>query len=606
MPTPKYSPLASPEQNTPPRLPRAPPNTKLTRPERCGRHELDPVGCGGAGGLCGGNLLRRGGRAAHVQVGPRRPQPAVGVVIVDGGRQKTRGRRLVASEVGGVDLDAQDVARQSQPNQRPVVPGRPPPPGLPPVHHLALRAKRLGVPERLRRLQQVGADGEPLVRREENARAQPSVGQVGQPAEARRQPPRQAGHRRRREEWISSARPTNGGQAKFGSRPKPGSVQRHTMVAASDAGLSAGSARQSSQQVLTSLNTMLRQPLSSVGGGAGGAAGGAAPSEAADRRAAAQQQAEKAALDDFLLMHARRYDFSSGDGAADAFGTTFALLVNERFLSAPNWLRMGTADFRLRVLQCMRVLMRDGAHRRAFGRTSGAVARLCDLCVDLTTEHFEPPTLDGYTSEMLVETLSILKRFAHISAPAAAHPVHAPAHNSADTSAEVSAPASAHTSAHASADASVVSSGRPSACASVMGSPASPTGARRPLFDIDGLAHPPAGPPVVSATGAPPPSVSAADRPAGPLPSRTASPAMGRAGTAAPPITKSGEGNAAAFGGGACGEEALGEGATEPWRLHGALVALLSTREALVLQCVLVAMYQFVQVQIGKGDGGVD
>eukprot|EP00962_Isochrysis_galbana_P051042 scaffold22398_cov102-Isochrysis_galbana.AAC.1 len=203
MPTPKYSPLAPPEQNThPPGFPELPPNTKLTRPERCGRHELDPVGCGGAGGLCGGNLLRRGGRAAHVQVGPRRPQPAVGVVIVDGGRQKTRGRRLVASEVGGVDLDAQDVARQSQPNQRPVVPGRPPPPGLPPVHHLALRAKRLGVPERLRRLQQVGADGEPLVRREENARAQPSVGQVGQPAEARRQPPRQAGHRRRREEWM--------------------------------------------------------------------------------------------------------------------------------------------------------------------------------------------------------------------------------------------------------------------------------------------------------------------------------------------------------------------------------------------------------------------
>jgi hypothetical protein len=380
------------------------------------------------------------------------------------------------------------------------------------------------------------------------------------------------------------------------------------MVAGSDAGLSDGPARQASQQVLASLNAMLRQPLPDLDGG-GSVAGGAA-----------QQLAEKAALDDFLVMHARRYDFSGG---GDAFDSTFALLVGERFLSAPNWHRMDTSDFRLRVLQCMRVLMRDGAHRRAFGRTPGAVARLCDLCVDLTTEHFDPPTGEGrrgadtgggpvgegrrgadtgggpeaYTSEMLVETLSILKRFAHISAPAAAAQCLAAAATSTSTQASAQAPT--ETSAL---------SRHPSASESPRGSPGSPRAVRRRQLFAGDDAPPPLAPPAVSPVEphAGPPSVSPLEPHAIPLPSRHASPASGRIGRAAAPLLAASpkEGTVEEGASGAREEEDDGEGGLEPWRLHWAMVALLSTREALVLQCVLVAMYQFVQVRKREGERG--
>lgn len=131
------------------------------------------------------------------------------------------------------------------------------------------------------------------------------------------------------------------------------------------------------------------------------------PCATANGSAAAQQ--EKQALDEFLLQHRERYDFSHGDGGK-AVGATFQLLVSERFLSQANWERLQPRDCRLRVLQCMRVLMRDQKHRACFVEM-GAIGRLAELCVQLADEHFSSPGAD-FASEMIVETLSILKRFA--------------------------------------------------------------------------------------------------------------------------------------------------------------------------------------------------
>ena len=110
---------------------------------------------------------------------------------------------------------------------------------------------------------------------------------------------------------------------------------------------------------------------------------------------------ERAAFDAFLLRHAQRYDFSSSE-----YSDIFRLLIRERFLRSQQQPR----DYTLRVLQCMRVLMRDPAHRSLFTELGGADV-LVRLFGDLAHEHQVNPHAE-FTSEMLVETLSILKRFA--------------------------------------------------------------------------------------------------------------------------------------------------------------------------------------------------
>ena len=121
---------------------------------------------------------------------------------------------------------------------------------------------------------------------------------------------------------------------------------------------------------------------------------------------------EKEQLDEFLLQYGQRYDFSGASAlqpAHESFGMVFQLLVQERFLSQANWERLQPRDCQLRVLQCMRVLMRDNTHRTLFADLGG-VSKLVGLFGQLADEHFQGQAEFG--SEMLVETLSILKRFA--------------------------------------------------------------------------------------------------------------------------------------------------------------------------------------------------
>ena len=119
---------------------------------------------------------------------------------------------------------------------------------------------------------------------------------------------------------------------------------------------------------------------------------------------------EKECLDEFLLQHASRYDFSLDESC----GTVFRLLVERRFL-ARGWAG-DPRDYRLRVLQCMRVLMRDPAHREHFVRLNG-VTSLIGVFAELAGEHLSDRVDAEFTSEMLVETLSILKRFATLPPP---------------------------------------------------------------------------------------------------------------------------------------------------------------------------------------------
>lgn len=134
---------------------------------------------------------------------------------------------------------------------------------------------------------------------------------------------------------------------------------------------------------------------------------------------------EKEAIDRFLLQHAQRYDFSSR-AAGETFGEVFRLVV-ARFLLivAPKGDKRDAAacreqpadlwprDYLLRVLQCMRVLTRDPAHRSLFSDLGGTEV-LVRLFVELSSEHCLHPHAE-FASEMLVETLSILKRFASSS-----------------------------------------------------------------------------------------------------------------------------------------------------------------------------------------------
>lgn len=106
-----------------------------------------------------------------------------------------------------------------------------------------------------------------------------------------------------------------------------------------------------------------------------------------------------------------RYDFSHVATGED-FGDIFRLLVEQRFLVTPSPMQL--RDYTLRVLQCMRVLMRDPAHRSLFSELGGAEV-LVQLFVDLATEHTTHPHAE-FASEMLVEALSILKRFASLEA----------------------------------------------------------------------------------------------------------------------------------------------------------------------------------------------
>ena len=117
---------------------------------------------------------------------------------------------------------------------------------------------------------------------------------------------------------------------------------------------------------------------------------------------------EKEEMDKFLVQHAQGYDFSHGE-TGEMFGLAFKLLVQERFLLQPKQEHQQPRDHRLRVLQCMRVLMRDASHR-SFFVDAGGVHVLVSLVSELAQQHFSP-SLGDFASEMLVETLSILKRF---------------------------------------------------------------------------------------------------------------------------------------------------------------------------------------------------
>lgn len=126
---------------------------------------------------------------------------------------------------------------------------------------------------------------------------------------------------------------------------------------------------------------------------------------------------ERDEMDRFLLQHAQRYDFSHGEHG-ELFRNVFRTLVQERFLTQPDCVRIQPRDHQLRVLQCMRVLMRDPAHHDFFVE-AGGMTELVKLFSELEQEHFAHEHVE-FGSGMLVECLSIIKRFNSLPALAAA------------------------------------------------------------------------------------------------------------------------------------------------------------------------------------------
>ena len=161
---------------------------------------------------------------------------------------------------------------------------------------------------------------------------------------------------------------------------------------------------------------------------------------------------EKNAFDSFLFRHAQRYDFSSSTSAP--FGEIFRKLIEERFLPSPSWEPPQPRDYQLRVLQCMRVLMRDPVHRNLFADLGGAEV-LVRLFADLSCEHCAASSHAAeFGTEMLVETLSILKRFATLECLCPGEP---PPHRRVAAAAAAAATAASQPSASMAATASASS-----------------------------------------------------------------------------------------------------------------------------------------------------
>lgn len=115
-------------------------------------------------------------------------------------------------------------------------------------------------------------------------------------------------------------------------------------------------------------------------------AGPATPLELASLFASAMSVAdERSDMDRFLFEHSQRYDFSG-----PPYDAVFHRLVSARFLSHEDtWEETQPRDYRLRVLQCMRVLMRDPAHQAHFADLGGVQVPL--LCTHLSRPDLASP-----------------------------------------------------------------------------------------------------------------------------------------------------------------------------------------------------------------------
>ena len=147
------------------------------------------------------------------------------------------------------------------------------------------------------------------------------------------------------------------------------------------------------------------------------------------------QNKEANLIDTFLAQNAQKYSFEHKNCKH-----IFRLIVQNRFLknqhivatnnagpqnsitdaaspaqvSAPNTSDAVTIkddSTMVRILQTMRVLMRDKAHREEFVKLK-ALKALAHFCNNLANQHFARGGIT-FASDMLVETLSILKRFAN-------------------------------------------------------------------------------------------------------------------------------------------------------------------------------------------------
>ena len=82
-------------------------------------------------------------------------------------------------------------------------------------------------------------------------------------------------------------------------------------------------------------------------------------------------------------------------------------------LLSEHWAAATPDDQKLRVLQCIRLLLRASAHQREFVAVGG-MAVLCAVFKQLSEAHFAPPhthhTHTSFNASLLIECTSILQK----------------------------------------------------------------------------------------------------------------------------------------------------------------------------------------------------
>eukprot|EP00241_Pyramimonas_parkeae_P015086 CAMPEP_0114282738 /NCGR_PEP_ID=MMETSP0059-20121206/3718_1 /TAXON_ID=36894 /ORGANISM="Pyramimonas parkeae, Strain CCMP726" /LENGTH=580 /DNA_ID=CAMNT_0001403399 /DNA_START=306 /DNA_END=2044 /DNA_ORIENTATION=+ len=115
-------------------------------------------------------------------------------------------------------------------------------------------------------------------------------------------------------------------------------------------------------------------------------------------------QQEGVLLEVFAVEHAECYEFQSQAIPYEQFLTR---LVTFRLLSA-DWSRCIPTDQKLRVMQCVRLLLRDARHQSQFVALGGVDA-VCSALQSLAAQHFAVDS-NSFNSSMLVECASIIKK----------------------------------------------------------------------------------------------------------------------------------------------------------------------------------------------------
>ncbi|KAK3288119.1 hypothetical protein CYMTET_4424 [Cymbomonas tetramitiformis] len=127
------------------------------------------------------------------------------------------------------------------------------------------------------------------------------------------------------------------------------------------------------------------------------------------KQSGSEKKEEARKLEDFAIQFAKCYDFSAASLPNLDMGTFLRLLFAKR-VNCDDWPKRTPPDHKLRVLQCIRLVLRDNSFMGLFIELGGIEA-VSSIFTDLSSDHFletQPP----FNSGLLVECASIIKKLA--------------------------------------------------------------------------------------------------------------------------------------------------------------------------------------------------